>query len=385
MKSIGIICEYNPFHNGHLYHIEKVKELYPDYRIILVMSGNFTQRGLVSVLNKWDKTEIALEYGVDLVIELPFVFATQSADIFAKGSISLLSALKVEKLVFGSETDDINKLITLAHIQLEHPKYDAYVRQYLNEGLNYPTAMSKALTSITGNTVTTPNDLLGLSYIKEIIKQKSNIEPITIERTNNFHSLNLENNIVSASAIREALKNNVDVTNYIPKKTKQYLNNDITTDKYFSFLKYKIISDNKKLDDYQTVDEGLVNRIQNIIHNTDTLEQFIQEVKTKRYTYNKLLRMAIHILCSFTKEEASNNQNISYIRILGMNNYGREYLNKIKKEISIPVITACNKIKDEMLEIELRSTYIYTMALDKNIRKEIIKKEFSKKPIIKEN
>ena len=111
MKSVGIICEYNPFHNGHLYHLNKVKEMFPDYTIILVMSGNFTERGDMSIINKWDKTDIALHYGVDLVIELPFVFASQSADIFARGSIQILNSLNVDYLVFGSESNDINKLI----------------------------------------------------------------------------------------------------------------------------------------------------------------------------------------------------------------------------------------------------------------------------------
>ena len=216
MKAVGIICEYNPFHNGHLYHINKIKELYPGYKIILVMSGNFTQRGIISVLNKWDKTEIALNYGVDLVIELPFVFATQSADIFAKGSIQILKELQVEYLVFGSESDSINHLIELAHIQLENPNYQEKVVTYLKDGINYPTALSKALYNISGKTTTTPNDLLGLSYIKEIIKQKTNITPITIQRTNDFHSTDINENIASATAIRERINNHQSIKKIVP-------------------------------------------------------------------------------------------------------------------------------------------------------------------------
>ena len=124
MKSVGIICGYNPFHNGHLYHLNKFKEMFPDFTIILVMSGNFTERGDMSIINKWDKTDIALHYGVDLVIELPFVFASQSADIFARGSIQILNSLNVDYLVFGSESNDISKLIEMAKIQLYNKKYN---------------------------------------------------------------------------------------------------------------------------------------------------------------------------------------------------------------------------------------------------------------------
>ena len=144
MTTIGIICEYNPFHNGHIYHIKKIKEMYKDSIIILVMSGNFTQRGDISIINKWDKTKIALENNIDLVIELPFVFATQGADVFAKGAIQILNNLKVDKLIFGSECNNISELKELAKIQLQE-NYNTLVKKYLEKGLNYPTAMSKAL------------------------------------------------------------------------------------------------------------------------------------------------------------------------------------------------------------------------------------------------
>ena len=143
MKSVGIICEYNPFHNGHLYHIKKVKELYPDYVVIAVINGDFTQRGDVSLIDKWQKTEVALNY-VDLVVELPFVFGTQAADIFTKGGADILNALKVDAFVFGSESSDINKLRKIVEIQ-ESMEYSDKIKQYLDEGLSYPTSLAKAL------------------------------------------------------------------------------------------------------------------------------------------------------------------------------------------------------------------------------------------------
>ena len=167
MKSVGIICEYNPFHNGHLYHLQKVKEMFPNLPIVLILAGNFTQRGIPSILDKWDKTEIALHYGIDLVIELPFSFATQSADIFAYGAIRLLSLLQVDYLVFGSESNNIEQLTKLLPI-VNSAKYQELVRIYQKQGNNYPTSLNLALKELAGFSLTTPNDLLGFSYIKEI-------------------------------------------------------------------------------------------------------------------------------------------------------------------------------------------------------------------------
>ena len=182
MKSIGIICEYNPFHNGHLYHIKKIKEMYPDYTIILVMSGNFTQRGDVSILNKWDKTKIALDNNVDLVVELPFVYSTQSSDLFAEGAISILNTLKIDTLVFGTERDNISDLEFLADIQINNIEYQDKVKEYLSQGLNYATSTNKALEDLTSIKVDTPNDLLALSYIKQIKKHNYSIEYLNIKR-----------------------------------------------------------------------------------------------------------------------------------------------------------------------------------------------------------
>lgn len=380
MKAVGIICEYNPFHNGHLYHINEIKKQFPNYPIILVLSGNFTERGIVSILDKWKKTKLALTYGVDLVIELPFVFATQSADIFAKGSIAILKALQVEYLVFGSESGTAEPLIKMAKIQLENPNYDSIVKEYLNQGMNYPTAMSKALEQAGNEKISTPNDLLGLSYIKEIIKQKADITPIAITRTNDYHEKELDNHIASATAIRTAILNNKDITNVVPEKTAVFLKQQtIFMESFYPFFQYKVAT-TPNLEIYQTVDEGIQNRIKEEIWKHDTLEDFIQATKTKRYTYNKMMRMITHILCSFTKEEAKVNQDIHYLRILGMNEIGQAYFNQIKKEIDLPVITACNSIQDSMIDIELRSTYVFASLLKE--KEPFIHQEYSKKPIL---
>ena len=168
MHKIGIIAEYNPFHNGHLYQIKEIKKRYPDSTIISVVSSSFTQRGDISLLNKWDKTKIALDNGIDLVIELPFVYSTQASDIFAEGSIKILNYLGIDTLVFGTERDTIEDLELLANIQINNKEYQEKVKQYLSTGLNYATSTNKALEDITNVKVDTPNDLLALSYIKQI-------------------------------------------------------------------------------------------------------------------------------------------------------------------------------------------------------------------------
>ena len=373
--TIGIICEYNPFHNGHLYHINKIKEKYPDSTIILVISGNFVQRGNISILNKWDKTRIALDYGIDLVVELPFIYATQSADVFAFGAISILNKLKVNKLIFGSESNDVDKLKKLANVQLNNKNYDTLVKKYLNDGYNYPTAMNKALNNLINDDVNEPNDLLGLSYIKQIIMQNADIEVETIKRTNDFHSNRLDNSIVSATSIRKALVDNIDISAYVPSKTKYYLDKINKDNNYFNYLKYKIISEGQHLNIYQTVDEGIENRILKYINESNSLDELINNIKTKRYTYNKISRMMNHIICSFTKEEAQDKE-LKYIRLLGFNENGQKYINKIKKELSITLISKQKQEYDSLLKIDNRVDSIYDLITNSNtLKHNIIKKE----------
>lgn len=382
--STGIICEYNPFHNGHLYHINKIKEMYPNDSIILVMSSHFLQRGDSSLINKWDKTDIALSLGVDIVIELPFVFSSQGADIFAKGSIEILKNMNVDRLIFGSETNDIETLTAIANIQINNKEFDVTVKKYLEEGISYPTALSKAVYTLTKIKVEKPNDLLGVSYIKEIIIQKANITPITIKRSNDFHSLELDNDIVSATSIRNALKNSTEIKRFVPPIVYDYLQKEISfSDDYFDLLKYKIISSINSLSTYQTVDEGIENRIKKYIYTSNSLDELIDNIKTKRYTYNKVKRMLTHILCGFTKEEALRTKENEYIRILGFNEKGKSYLNRIKKESSLPIITGYSNVKSEILDIERRVSSIYFLIFKQKNKNYLMEMEYKHKPIIK--
>lgn len=375
MESIGIIAEYNPFHNGHLYHLSKIKEKYKDAVIVLIMSGNFTQRGDTSLIDKWKKTEIALKAGIDLIVELPYPFATQSADYFSYGSITLLEKLKVKKLLFGSECDDITTLETIASAQINNEDFNKLVKIYSKLGKNYPTAISHAVKDLTQKEINTPNDLLGISYIKTIRQNNYQIIPETIKRTNSYHNESLDDSISSATAIRKALKENKDIKNQVPEFVLDYLKDFHNIEDYFSILKYKIITE-KDLSIYTTVDEGLDQKLKKEILQATSYQDLINRVKSKRYTYNKISRMLLHILCNFTKERKEKFKDITYIRLLGFSDKGRKYLNSIKKELDIPLISKINRNKDEMLEFEIETTKIYSLNLDPIKQLDLFNKEF---------
>ena len=383
---VGIIAEYNPFHNGHLYHIEKVKEMFPNSPIILVLGGNFTERGDISILDKWEKTAIAIKNGIDLVVELPFPFSCASADIFAKGSIDILNYLGVTDLVFGSESDDIEGIKKLVETELSNPDFDNLVQVYLRMGYNYPTSLSKALEDITGDCFKLPNDILGISYVKAIYSNNYKITPHTIKRTNDYHSKELDNmSINSATSIREALLNNKDIKDSVPSITYTYLKDKKIPklDDYFNLLKYKIISCND-LTIYNLVDSGIATKLKKEILNSYSFDELINKVKSKNLTYSRLSRTLIYILCDYTKDMAKKFKEVKYIRLLGFSNKGRDYLNKIKKAVDIPIISKFTREKDKMLEYEYQITKIYSLAFDKEKSKSLIEAYYKMKPIREE-
>ena len=368
MEAVGIICEYNPLHNGHIYHIEQVKKLFPGHTIILVLNGYFLERGEVSILSKENKTKLALIYGVDLVVELPFIFGSQSADIFADAAIKILGYLGCSHLVFGSESNDIEALLRVADIQ-NQPEYNEKVKELLKTGINYPTALSKALNIKVD--VFNPNDLLGISYIKAIKNNNLNIKPITIKRTSSYHDLEEESNIISASNIRNKIKHKEDISKYIPRKTNKLIE-IISLEHLFPYIKYKILTD-MDLSKYLTVDEGIENRLKEKIIDSHNLEELIQNIKTKRYTYNKISRMLVHILIGLPKE-INKLANIEYIKILGFNKKGREYLHNLKDDLEISLIPIPNSLQ---YKYELIASIVYSL-ISKN---KILAYEKSNKPI----
>lgn len=373
MRVIGIVAEYNPFHYGHLYQIRKVKEMYPDSVIIAIISTNYTQRGGFSLINKWDKTRICLNYGIDMVVELPTLYTTQGADMFAYGAISILNMLHIDTLVFGMECDDVEYLIKAAKTQINNSKYDELVQKYLLTGINYPTVLGKALKEMIGYTTDKPNDLLAISYIKEIIKNNYKIEPVGIKRTNDYHGKEIKSSIVNASLIRDMLDKNMDVSKYVPTETYKCLNMK-NFDNGYLLLKYNISNNENRLYEYLTVDEGIENRILKYYKDCDNWCALVNLIKTKRYTYNKVNRMLMHILLNIKKID--NNKEI-YLRVLGFNDIGRNYLKQIKKDLD--VINTCKQGINKALDIEINATYIYSLVTGDN---SLIEREYKNKPII---
>ena len=346
MKVNGVIVEYNPFHNGHIYQINKINEMYPDDLLIVILNGYFTQRGEISVLSKEDKTKLSLEYGVDLVVELPTIYGMQSADTFAYQSVKILNELKINRLIFGSESNDVDSLKKIASIQ-EDKIFNEKLKNELDKGISYPNALKNI---INVEFDYQPNDLLGISYIKAINKINKNIEIISIKRTNDYHDKESNQDIISAESIRNKYYKNADIKKYTPAY--DYMNT-IDHNLYFKLLKNKILTDSH-LNEYVDVNEGIENRLIKYINESNNLADFIEHIKTKRYSYNKISRMLLHIVLGFKKEE--NIDSLS-IRILGFNDKGKEYLNK-------------NKFKFEenkyIKNLELNYSKIYDLLTNSN-------------------
>lgn len=385
MKVVGIIAEFNPFHNGHMYLLNKTKKMFPNAIYVLIMSGNFTQRGEPSILDKKSKTEIALKAGFDLVVELPFPFATAASDVFAYGAIKLTHALGVTDLVFGSESDDLTYLEEMTSIELYDKSFDSLVRVYLASGLNYPSARSQAFTDITGKSISLPNDILASSYLKAIKKNNYSITAHSIKRTNDYNSNQLEENISSASSIRKALLDGNDITEQVPSFVLPYLESIkdkiITSDDYFKYLKYKLITDNND-NSYPSLDRSLLNKLKKNVTKVTSYDELINSVKTKNITYRKIARGLLYYLCDFTTDTKNKMTDITYIRILGISGNGRNYLNKIKKDCSLPIISKFTREKDDMLAFEYKTTIIY--SLEYNNKYNVIDDEFKVFPIRKD-
>lgn len=364
MKVVGIIAEFNPFHNGHLYLLNKAKEMFNDAIYILIMSGNFTQRAEPSILDKKSKTKIALTAGFDLVVELPFPFATASSEIFADGATSLANSLGVTDLVFGSESNDLTYLLKMVDIELNNNSFFPLVRVYLASGMNYPSARNAAFLDITNESINLPNDILASSYIKSIKKNNYKIKVHAIKRTNDYNSNVLENNISSASSIRKALANGDNIKDQVPSYVLPYLeeikNKVLTNEDYFKYLKYKLlIEDDKK--EYPSLDRSLINKLKKNINNATSYDELINSVKTKNITYRKVARGLLYYLCDYTKDVRDKMNTITYIRILGLNQVGQSYLNKIKKSCQLPIISKFTREKGEMLELEYKVSLIYCL------------------------
>ncbi len=399
-KVLGIIIEYNPFHNGHLYHINKAKELIKSEYVVGVMSGNFVQRGEPAILNKWSRTKLALKHGVDLVIELPTVYATQSAEGFALGAVHLLAnSGVVTDLVFGSESGDITKLYETAHNLLELENNSESIKQTLKKGMNYNRALTELLDY--PEVLMGSNNILGLEYLKNIIKNDLKLNVSTITRINNkYNDTHLSpGDIASATALRPYIKKN-DRTyeGYMTKRSfsiidESFLNIqnpgdfDVMSDFLFALL-YRQEADGLKC--ISRIEPGLENRIMQKASTANTISELLEDVKSKRFSKSRLSRLLLHFILNIKDELVitSNYHPGKYIRILGCNQKGLELLNQMKKTSKVPFslnykkLLNCfaeNSIERNQLLLENRATNIYTNFFYKKPTPQL---EFICKPII---
>ena len=377
MRILGIVAEYNPFHKGHLYHLKQAQALIKPDVTIVVMSGSFVQRGEVAIVDKWIRSQIAVECGVDLVVELPTVYALESADYFAKSSIELLHLLGVTDIVFGSETANMNQFIEIAKtIQTNSDSYNRLVKDAMQKGLRYPDACNQALSTLMNQEVKTPNDLLGLAYTKEVISNNYPIHLHAIKRTSHYHSETIET-FASATALRKALKENKDVSNQLPGyiyyKDKALLDSNA----FFPYLKYNILM-NDQLANIHLVDEGIENLLKETINKTQNINELISLLSSKRYTRSRIARMLAHILLNNSKEEVLQAMHFSQIRPLAFSQDGANYLRQIKKSCPLPITTKILNKKDPMYHIEAKATNLIGL-----VDQELLVKEKKSIPYIK--
>lgn len=361
MKILGIIAEYNPFHTGHAYHIKKAKEMiHPDYTVI-VMSGAFVQRGEPAIVDKWTRSKIALENGADCVIELPLACGVESADYFAHYSVLLLKEMGVTDLVFGSEDGHIETFLDIAKTIETYPDlYNGYVKDAMKTGLRYPDACNQALSLLMHKEVRTPNDLLGLAYVKEIVHHHYQITPHVIKRTNDYHETSLSQ-IASATALRKALKEDKDVSSYLPGYDSYQDAHFFDLNDFFMPLKYAILFQ-KDLSSMHLVEEGIEHLVVKAAMQATSVDELVNLCSSKRYTRVRIQRMLTHILLNNTKEEVKAAMAIDYIRLLAFNDRGRKLIKMRKGQTDFKLITSINAYDHPALAIERKAALLLSLV-----------------------
>lgn len=366
----GLITEYNPFHLGHLHHIQEARRLTQCDVLIAVMSGNFVQRGEPALIDKWKRTQAALDAGIDLVIELPFVVCVQDASRFASAAIKLLNLAGCTHVVFGSESNDLEFLQSVADlpIQVDH------LKETMKTGLSYP----KAYNLLHGPFE--PNDILGIAYLKAL--NNTSIIPLTIQRTNAYHSESLDASIVSATALRKAVLNHEDVSKFTPMAAvfKDAFHNHLSL--YYPLIRFKLMT--TPLTVLRTLflmDEGLEKHLSNCAALYDEFDAFIQACISRRYTKSRIQRTLIHLLVHTTKEQVKALSPLHTLRILGMSSIGRAYLKQLEPN-GFKIASRFNHIHPSYRAQEYMATLVYANPLSPIERKALLQRELEG-PILK--
>lgn len=386
---LGIVSEYNPFHNGHLYHLNQSKRLTNSSFTVAVMSGNFTQRGDTALVDKWTRTEMALKAGVDLVIELPTLYAISSAENFADGAVKILNSLGVvDYISFGSEIGEISPLNEVASILYKEPKeFSNLISRQLKSGLSYPKARELAISMYFGSSkkytevLENPNNILGIEYLKALKKHKSTIEPITIKRDySDYNGKTVKNGIASATAIRTMLAQNKNIHYVVPFETYELMEQKIEKKEIvrdLSVFEREIIYTLRKMTVQEIaslpdVSEGLEFRIKEAANISSTLEMLLYNIKTKRYAETRIRRILLYALLGIKDRDISMSKRITpYIRVLGFNKHGKRIISAIAaNNPRIKIIVSLKKfmesnidpLQKSLISKDILATNIYTLG-----------------------
>lgn len=393
---LGIVTEYNPFHNGHLHHLIESKRITNSDYSIAVMSGNFTQRGEVSIVDKWTKTQMAIENGIDLVIELPTLYAISSAENFASGAIKILDSLGIVDFIsFGSECDDISILNEVTDVLAnEPPEYKTLLSHELSRGVSFPKARERALMMYLNdvrrfaNVLSAPNSILGIEYLKALKRQKSDIKPITIKREGSNYSddtLPYNSRFASASAIRNICQSSLDITllqKFMPEASYNILDDSIKNgnvvksisdfDKVIIYTLRRMSTD--EIANLPDVSEGLEFAIKSAAHSCNTVDELLSIINTKRYPKTRLQRILLYAILGITKKDMQISINTKpYIRVLGFNDKGRELISEISKHNrKLEIVSSVKKFMDKcsnknlklMMDKDIWATNVYTLGYE---------------------
>lgn len=406
MKITGIITEYNPFHLGHKFHLDNCKKDTNCDGVICIMSGNFVQRGLPAITDKWSRANMAVEAGVDLVLELPTLFATASAEYFAFGSVSILDSLNiVDSIYFGSEVGSMPLIKEVSQILAFEPAdFKHILSENLKLGLPFPKARANALEeyikeysskdldlTMLNTFLSSSNNILALEYCKNLLRIGSNITPLTLKREGSLYNdkETKENKFASATAIRDNIyKNNslYHIKEFLPNYTYNILNSKKyfpDVNEMFNFIKYNLTLYPSLISNITDATEGLDNKILNEISRSNSFDKLINNCKSKRYTYTRISRVLSHVYLGITNNlYGLINQQPEYIRVLALNSTGAKILKEIKNASDVNIITKVpRKISDPLLALDIKATNLYSL-LNKDLE---MSSDYLKSPIIKKD
>ncbi|SDL77380.1 nucleotidyltransferase [Sediminibacillus halophilus] len=398
MNACGLIVEYNPFHFGHLYHLQQSRKKSAADCVVAVMSGNFLQRGEPAIIDKFQRAKAAILCGVDLVIELPSVFAVQNSDLFAKGALLTLEELKVDSVCFGSEHGEIDTFLQAYNRFTQHrEKYDQILKRSLTEGYSFPEASRSAYQAIGLNSgsvdLSKPNNILGYSYVKAIKEYGLSMKALSIKRVHNdYHEPEINHSIASATSIRNELHKHEHITD-IAKETlpdpvqqilmeyKQEAGLWHNWQDYFDLLQYRILTMQvEEIREIHGVEEGLEYRLKETAAKADSFINWMTALKTKRYTWTRLQRIFVHLLLNNQKQTIQpllNKDHMPHLRILAMNKTGRAYVNHKRKVIGVPLVSQLKKQKSPLALIDEKASNAYYSVTNHDKRSKLRRQELT--------